>query len=387
MKELTSFEGLHCANCSQPLQGEFCHHCGQSVHSVLKPVHHMAEEAVETILHIDSRILHTLPVLFLKPGFLTLEYFAGRRVRYIAPFRLMFVLCLLAFFLCHLAIDRIAVQPQTLKLQNTGSLDFTAATDADDVQGMLGKQLNNAQKVCITFGDLQYASCMQSAEAALRKQAATRLTALHADPALASAKAVPAPAFPDSRDDSDDPCHFQAHVTWLPAFANAWLSHAGQRAGKNLHAAFHGSDEERSQAIERIKAGIFGHLPQTMLVMIPVFALLLKLFYLFKRRLYMEHLIVALHSHAFLFLCLLLGVLLELLVTWLAPHAAWVRSPLHWLEWGLGLWAATYLLLMQKRIYHQGWPMTLLKYWCVGWCYFWLLLWALVIATLLGFAH
>ncbi|TAM19816.1 MAG: DUF3667 domain-containing protein, partial [Rhodanobacter sp.] len=95
MKELTSFEGLHCANCGEPLQGEFCHHCGQSVHSVLKPMHHMVEETVETVLHIDSRILHTLPALFLKPGFLTLEYFAGRRVRYIAPFRLMFVLCLL----------------------------------------------------------------------------------------------------------------------------------------------------------------------------------------------------------------------------------------------------------------------------------------------------
>jgi hypothetical protein len=385
MKELTSFEGLHCTNCSQPLQGEFCHHCGQSMHSVLRPVHHMAEEAVETILHIDGRIVHTLPPLFLKPGFLTLEYFAGRRMRYIAPFRLMFVLCLLAFFLCHLAIDRITVQPQTFKVQNTGSVDFTAATDADDVQDMLGKQLRNMQKVCIRFGDLQYASCMQSGEAVLRKQATDRLAALHADPALASAKAVPVPAFPSSHDDESS--HFQAHVPWLPAFANAWLSHAGQRAGENMHAAFHGTTEERAQAIERIKAGVFGHLPQAMLVMVPLFALLLKLFYVFKRRLYMEHLTVALHSHAFLFLCLLLGLLLELLVAWLAPHAAWVKSPLHWLEWGLGLWAAVYLLLMQKRIYHQGWPMTLVKYWCVGWCYFWLLLWALVIATLLGLAH
>ena len=39
-----------------------------------------------------------------------------------------------------------------------------------------------------------------------------------------------------------------------------------------------------------------------MFVLIPLFALLLKLFYVFRRRLYMEHLIVALHSHAFLFL-------------------------------------------------------------------------------------
>jgi hypothetical protein len=297
----------------------------------------------------------------------------------------MFVLCLLAFFLCHVAIDRIAVQPHVFNSSNTGSVDFTDMSSADDVQDMLGKQLRNMQKACIPFGDLQYAGCMQSGEAMLRKQATDRLVALHADPALASAKAVPVPAFPSSRD--DEPGHFQVHVSWLPAFANAWLSRAGQRAGENMHAASHGTDEERSQAIERIKAGIFGHLPQAMLVMVPLFALLLKLFYVFKRRLYMEHLTVALHSHAFLFLCLLLGVLLELLVIWLAPHAAWVKPPLFWLEWALGLWAATYLLLMQKRIYHQGWPMTLLKYWCVGWCYFWLLLWSLTIAALLGMAH
>jgi hypothetical protein len=98
MKQLTSYEGQHCANCGTAMQGEFCHECGQSIHSVLKPMHGMIEETVETLLHIDGRIVHTLPPLLLKPGFLTLEYFSGRRVRYIAPFRLMFVLCVLAFF-------------------------------------------------------------------------------------------------------------------------------------------------------------------------------------------------------------------------------------------------------------------------------------------------
>jgi hypothetical protein len=392
MKSLVSHEGLHCANCATPLAGEYCHECGQSMHSVLKPMHHMTEEAVETLLHIDSRILHTLPALFLKPGFLTLEYFAGRRVRYIAPFRLMFVLCLLAFFLCHVAIDRIGLQPHAFKAHVTGTDfaagtgGFAAAADTGDVQDMLGKQLQNARKVCVQFGELQYPNCMQSAETLLRKDATARLAALHADPALASTKAVPTPAYSGSRD-SNQIEHFEAHVPWLPAFANAWLSQAGQRAGENMHAAFHGSAEERAHATERIEAGVFSHLPQAMLVMIPLFALLLKLFYVFKRRLYMEHLIVALHSHAFLFLCLLLGVALELLVGWLAPHTGWVKPPLHWLEWGLALWALTYLLLMQKRIYRQGWPMTLLKYWCVGWCYFWLLLWVLVGAMLLGFAY
>ena len=51
------------------------------------------------------------------------------------------------------------------------------------------------------------------------------------------------------------------------------------------------------------------------------------------------------------------------------------------------LWIPVYLLIMQKRIYRQGWPMTVVKFWFVGWCYFWLLMIALTVAALLGMAH
>ena len=47
-------------------------------------------------------------------------------------------------------------------------------------------------------------------------------------------------------------------------------------------------------------------LPQSLFFLLPLFALLLKLMYIFKKRLYVEHLIVALHSHSFLFLSFVL---------------------------------------------------------------------------------
>jgi hypothetical protein len=104
------------------------------------------------------------------------------------------------------------------------------------------------------------------------------------------------------------------------------------------------------------------HLPQTMFVLIPIFAAMLALFYVFRRRLYMEHLIVALHSHAFMFLSLLLILLAGMLSTWLKPHGAWMAITLGWVEILLIWWIPIYLLIMQKRVYRQGWPMTVLKY-------------------------
>ncbi|HEY8683589.1 MAG TPA: DUF3667 domain-containing protein [Rhodanobacter sp.] len=385
MLPLTSHEGLYCANCGTPMQGEFCHACGQSIHSVLKPMHHMLEETVETVLHIDGRIVHTLPPLFLKPGFLTLEYFGGRRVRYIAPFRLMFVLCLLSFFVCHLAIDHAEIHPVPLKVQATNA-DFAPARNAGAVQELLGEQLAQTQKACDQALGTLIADCTQRASDMQRKQAATRLVALGADPALASSAAVPMPVdtSPEHGVESNSLLtrHFTVDVSWLPDFVNARLTRATAHIQANVLALKF--DSSRSEALERLKTNIFSVLPATMFVSMPLFALLLKLFYVFRRRLYMEHLIVALHSHAYLFLSLLLGVSLSALSGWLAPHAAWTARPLVWLEWLLALWIPAYLLIMQKRIYRQGWPMTVLKFCCIGWCYIWLLTAALIIAVVLG---
>jgi hypothetical protein len=61
-------------------------------------------DAADTILNIDSRIFRTLLPLYFRPGYLTNEYFEGRRVRYVTPFRLYFFLSILAFFLMQFAL-------------------------------------------------------------------------------------------------------------------------------------------------------------------------------------------------------------------------------------------------------------------------------------------
>lgn len=394
MKALVNHEGLHCANCGTPMQGNFCHACGQSIHSVLKPVHHMLEDTMDLVLHVDARVVHTLPPLLLRPGFLTLEYFAGRRVRYIAPFRLMFVLCLLAFFVSHFVIDR--VTPPYLVSEHgpveTGTFDdgeihvasFRQANTPTEVKQALQHELDRLQPS--PAAPAMATAALQLARRNLRHQANLRLQALDAKPRPAAESVT------SSEQASPLSQHWDARqhpiaIRWLPDFANRRLQQMALRLHANLDALSSDNGTSRQQAIERIKAGIFGVLPQAMFVLMPIFALLLKLLYLFRRRLYMEHLIVALHSHAFLFFSLLLGMLLHLLIGWLTPHAAWLATPLGWLESALWIWAPIYLLLMQKRIYRQGWPLTVAKYLTVGWCYCWLLATVVAFAAILGLAH
>lgn len=112
---------------------------------------------------------------------------------------------------------------------------------------------------------------------------------------------------------------------------------------------------------------VFRRFAPTMSAQIPIFALLLKLFDVFRRRLYTEHLIVALHSHAFLFLNLLPYRLVTMLAARVKPHVARLAHPLNWIDATLWPCAPVCLLIMQKRIYRQGWPLTIVKSLAVGW--------------------
>jgi hypothetical protein len=90
---------LVCANCHAGLDGEFCSACGQRNEPHVHTLAHFAGEAFESISHADSRLWRTLGYLLTRPGYLTREFFIGRRVSYLPPFRLYLVISVLFFLI------------------------------------------------------------------------------------------------------------------------------------------------------------------------------------------------------------------------------------------------------------------------------------------------
>jgi len=84
IERLTESRGA-CANCGTPLQGRYCHVCGQKTVSLDVSLRDLTHEALDELAHVDGKIVQTLKVLVTKPGFLTNEFLAGRRVRYVSP--------------------------------------------------------------------------------------------------------------------------------------------------------------------------------------------------------------------------------------------------------------------------------------------------------------
>jgi len=113
---------------------------------------------------------------------------------------------------------------------------------------------------------------------------------------------------------------------------------------------------------------------------------LLKVFYLGSGRLYLEHLVVALYSHAFLCVALLGILLLSMLGGQMAtvPGAGVVIGLL---ITALLLWMPLYLWLMQRRVYAQSRLVTTLKFVALGWLYFTVVTTATVILAIASLAR
>lgn len=89
-----------CLNCGRdPLDTPYCPDCGQENSDRPAPLRAMLADVLEEFLKWDGRLFHTLRLLLFKPGELTRSYNEGRRIRYISPFKMYFVVSALFFTL------------------------------------------------------------------------------------------------------------------------------------------------------------------------------------------------------------------------------------------------------------------------------------------------
>jgi hypothetical protein len=87
-----------CPSCGIELQGKFCHRCGEK--RILEhelAFRHFAAHALHELTHLDAKVFATVRYLFTRPGFLTAEFLAGRRARYMKPLNLFLLAVALMF--------------------------------------------------------------------------------------------------------------------------------------------------------------------------------------------------------------------------------------------------------------------------------------------------
>ncbi|HSN46630.1 MAG TPA: DUF3667 domain-containing protein [Casimicrobiaceae bacterium] len=303
-----------CRNCGAAAPGRYCPACGQETALELPTAGAFLREAAGRYVALDGRLARTLFHLLFRPGFLTNEYFAGRRKRYIRPARLFLVLALALFAVLRVASE---AQPGGAIVFDAPAAPPAATASADAVAAKPG--------------------------AVTVKRRATA--------------AKPGEAAPDQRDGGAAPAAddgtidlVQLGIPWAlkidDDFRGTVVGPEGPLRDHLQQRLDRINRLDKQDRAEHLLVGVLRYGPYALIALLPWFALLLQIVYAGRRRRYplrprryAGHLVFGAHNHAFACLALIVAVASP----W-APVSALAM-----------LWMFCYLLWSMKSVYGGRW--------------------------------
>lgn len=308
-RKSTHFEGL-CPNCEHPVNGSYCSNCGQSVKDFHRPFFSVVSESLGDALSLDNRLFHTLLPLIVRPGFIIKEFMKGRRIRYTPPFRLYLFLTFFAFLL----------------------LSHNHRPETESQKNITFQNGDGEQVEVLSF--LEEAILQDSIEVdSLDKKARLKGNFFNVD--FDTKPVVEMDSIPTSTEKAD----------------NSDLL-TQNKAIKNLIEMWHlNPDLLIDLALKKLS--------QLLLVVLPVFALFLALFYIRRKRYLLEHLLISLNFHSYIFVIVILSELILLIQIEAIRQFAFY----------LYLLIPIQLFLTLKLYYQQSWIKTFVKFLLLSFIY------------------
>jgi hypothetical protein len=323
-------------------------------------VSHFAAEAFESISHADSRLWRTLLYLLIRPGFLTREFFAGRRVRYLPPFRLYLVISVLFFVVVGLGGGD-EEQPNLVKLDSPEEVaQVEKLAEQFATQKFGGMSDEQSAKLA---DQLRAIAHKQAAE--LKARQAARAGGAAPAPASATAATPDGGAADASQGDDIDLMTGPGVEFSVDKFCKdfrASVANDKTPANANRKSVLRWCKRFEERGAGAIGEGVAHNIPRAMFVFLPLLALCMKLMYWRPKRYYVEHLLFLVHNHAFVFLIMALAMLVGMI-----PYVGDYAWPLYW---GVFFYMAWYIYRAMRNVYGQGRGLTIIKYLALGYLYF-----------------
>ena len=269
-----------CLNCGATLQGKFCHVCGQENLQIKESFGHMMNHAISDYFHFDHQFFNTLKPLLFQPGKLTNEYMAGKRVSYLHPVKMYIFISFIFFVLFFSDTNQENKQQGSL-------ITKEQPTKADSIIAK-NPNFSDEQKNAI-YNTYNYTITK-------RKNGNGNDTLYHGLQGMTKI----------TRDTTY--AQYLLHQSKLPVqkrdgfltkfMIKKVLSFKKHNDGGNL-----------------LKETFFHDVPKMMFLLLPIFALILKITFRKNHKFYVEHLIYSFHLHSFIFLLLTVFML----INWVVP--------------------------------------------------------------------
>src|SRR6266700_3153449 len=320
----------HCENCGTQLRGHWCAQCGQPAIDYRRSFRYVIADLLDEFLNWDSKFFATIVLLVARPWKLTNQFLAGHRVRYVHPLRLYLLASILFFFAVNYWAKSLHLQPGKITSKDRAEIE-----SALDAQNLTPEQRAKVER------SLNMANISPEVAA---------IMAAKGKDTTPEETGIPQ-ATPTSRETATPPAFFQSGNPSTPF--EKWIeTRAKEKIGE------HGTN------LQLFAKTLISNLPYMMLCCIPLFALVLKILYIRREVFYIDHLIYALHIHSFAYLATILIILATIGLSSVASGAfgGWIIALL-WITF------AAQIFLSIRRVYRQGWFISIFKFLFGGFVY------------------
>ncbi len=319
-----------CRNCETFLgdpPGKFCPACGQDTLNHPPTFWEFVHEFITHYVALEGKLWKTLAMLFFKPAELTREYRQGRKQRYISPLRLYITASFLFFFVVKIAGmgSMVDFEPWDEATKAPGAVSAESVETKRDAVSASAKKLREQVKQAASTSAGSRTADEKELNDSVEKTVESAINlAKEGSRGLDSKAEVNMDCGPDSK--------------FCQSFENHLKKKYKNKTGR--------------ETLEMLKNGAISNIPYAMFMLLPLFALLTKILYFRRGYYYGEHVVYALHIHAFTFFAMLMFALLP---SWLDPFVA--------------LAAAIYYLVALQRFFGGNWFLTLIRYGIIGMVY------------------
>lgn len=378
-----------CLNCDANLSDvyNYCPNCGQENNDNNVSLKTLIGDFFNTYLAIDSRFGRSFKPFFTKPGELTLKYTGGKRVSYAHPVRFYLIVSIFYFFTVTIAAHYLADDEEdaVIKSSNTnlsldkinGLPDSTKLQIISSLSSRQKSQLKNEMK----DGDLE------DLEAFLINLDSSRQYKVRQ--AIGSAAAdslglLEEPEVEKPEVENDNSTGFNVDLGADEDFILEKVDFAkikkldeeyGNIKDRQIYDSLNMGELSSFEELivmqtirinradsEQVMDFVVKNLPLMMLVLIPLFGLVLKLFYIRRDHLYIKHVVHALHLHTFAYL--VYGTFI--LITVYLINDEDFQPILNILAFII---VSVYTYISFRRVYQQHWFKTFIKFFLVGQIY------------------
>lgn len=322
-----------CLNCDTKLQDLYCHHCGQKDIPRRRTLGELIENFIGSFYSFESKFFRTVKFLLLKPGFLPVEYTAGKRESYYHPAR-AYVFISFVFFLLFFSLpdDDEEDKPLTKKDEaefNRGMDEMRKGLYQAGLDSAVVDSIYRASVVDSTEVDLVYVPGKE--KPIVKKKNKNSFNLGDIDYKTFAEYDSAQSALPENERDG-------------------WFIRMVNRRAIELNDKYK-DDNSGKKFSEDFSEAFSSQFSTVLFYLLPVFALLFKLLYVRRDYFYAEHLVFAIFYYNFFYLAASVYMLIALI-----PIMGSITN------FFLALWMIAYLPIAMKRMYKQSWRKTIFKF-------------------------